>query len=77
VGARFSLLFFFLFLVICLNEDCTNPWVVDVIRFFALGLKRMSFSMDFLLPEPRKIIYLCIELKFGIDMMLQLKINHD
>jgi hypothetical protein len=48
-----------------------------VIRFLTLRLRKMSFGMDFLLPEPRKMSYLCIELNlFGADLMLQLKISH-
>jgi hypothetical protein len=48
-----------------------------VICFLALGLKRMSFGIDFLLSRPRKINYLCIELNlFETDLMLQLKIRH-
>jgi hypothetical protein len=48
-----------------------------VICFLALGLRRMSFSMDFLLPGSRKMSYLCIELNLSrTDLMLQLKINH-
>jgi hypothetical protein len=37
----------------------------------------MSFGMGFLLPRPRKMSYLCIELNIsGTYMMLQLKISH-
>jgi hypothetical protein len=33
--------------------------------------------MNFLLPRPRKTNYLCIEFNlFGINLMLQLKINY-
>jgi hypothetical protein len=46
---------------------------VNVISFLALRFKRMSFDMDFLLPRPRKISYICIEL--NLYMMLQLKIS--
>jgi hypothetical protein len=43
---------------------------VDVIRFLTLELKRMSFSMNFLLPELRKMSYLCIKLNlFRTDLM--------
>ena len=50
---------------------------MDVIHFQALGLRRMSFGMSFLLPRPRKMNYLCIELNMSIiDLMLQLKISH-
>ena len=45
--------------------------------FLALGLRRMSFGLNFLLPEPRKMSYLWIELNlFETDLMLQLKISH-
>jgi hypothetical protein len=37
----------------CLNKDCSNLWVMDVIPFLALRLRRMSFGMDFLLPKLR------------------------
>jgi hypothetical protein len=34
--------------------------------------------MDFMLPEPRKMSYLCIELNlFGTNLMLLLKISHE
>jgi hypothetical protein len=37
----------------------------------------MSFDMNFLLPGPRKINHLCIELNLpGTDLMLQLKISY-
>jgi hypothetical protein len=50
---------------------------VDVINFLALGLRNISFGMNFLLPELRKMSYLCIEMNlFGTDIMLQLKISH-
>jgi hypothetical protein len=49
-----------------------------VIHFLALGLRRMSFGMSFLLLGPRKISYLCIELNLlETDLMLQLKINYE
>jgi hypothetical protein len=49
-----------------------------VIHFLALGLRMMSFDMDFLLPKPKKISHLCIKLNiFVIDLMLQLKISHE
>jgi hypothetical protein len=48
-----------------------------MIRFLTLGLKRMSFGIGFLLPRPRKMSYLWIELNlFEIDLMLQLKISY-
>jgi hypothetical protein len=51
---------------------------VDAIHFMALRFKRISFSMDFLLLEPRKMSYLCIELNmFGTNLMLQLKISYE
>jgi hypothetical protein len=61
-----------------LNKDCLDLWVVvDVIRFLALGLRRMSFDMDFLLPKSVNMSYLCIKLNIsGTDLMLQLKISH-
>jgi hypothetical protein len=47
-------------------------------RFLALGLRKMSFGMGFLLPRPRKMSYLCIELNLsGTEMMLQLIISHE
>jgi hypothetical protein len=50
---------------------------VNVICFLAIELRRMSFNMNFLLPRPRKTNYLCIEFNlFGINLMLQLKINY-
>jgi hypothetical protein len=37
----------------------------------------MSFGVEFLLLEPRKMGYLCIELNlFETDLILQLKISH-
>jgi hypothetical protein len=60
-----------------LNKNCPDLWVVDVIRLLALGLRRMSFGINFLLPRLRKISYLCIKLNlFGTDLMLQMKISH-
>jgi hypothetical protein len=60
--------FFFLFSVILFEY---------VIHFLALRLKMMNFGIDFLIPEPKKMNYLCIELNlFGIDLMLRLKISH-
>jgi hypothetical protein len=48
-----------------------------VIRFLALGLRRMSFDMGFLLLRPRKMSYLYIELNLSRTyIMLQLKISH-
>jgi hypothetical protein len=50
---------------------------VNVICFLALGLRRMSFGMGFLLLKPRKMSYLCIELNLSeTDLMLQLKISY-
>jgi hypothetical protein len=50
---------------------------VDVINFLTLGLRMMSFGMGFLLPRPRKMSYLCIELNLSeTNMILQLKISH-
>jgi hypothetical protein len=61
-----------------LNKDYSDLWVVDVIRFLARRLRKMSFGMGFLLLRPKKMSYICIELNlFGTDMMLQLKINHE
>jgi hypothetical protein len=61
-----------------LNKDCPNLWVMDVIRFLALELRRMSFGMGFLLPRLRKMSYLCIELNLSKTyLMLQLKISHE
>jgi hypothetical protein len=60
-----------------LNKNCLNLWVVDVIRLLALGLRRMSFGINFLLLGPRKISYLCIKLNlFGTYLTLQMKISH-
>jgi hypothetical protein len=48
-----------------------------MIRFLALGLRRMKFGICFLFPRPRKINYLYIKLNlFETDMMLQLEISH-
>jgi hypothetical protein len=48
-----------------------------VIRFLVLMFRRMSLGMSFLLPRPRKMSYLCIELNLsGTNMVLQLKISH-
>jgi hypothetical protein len=48
-----------------------------VICSLAFKLRRMSFSISFLLLKPRKMSYLCIELNISrTDMMLQLKISH-
>jgi hypothetical protein len=48
-----------------------------VICFLTLRLRRISFGIGFLLPRPRKMSYLCIELNLsGTDLMLQLKISH-
>jgi hypothetical protein len=30
-----------------MNEDCLDIWVVDMIYFMALGLRRMSFRHGF------------------------------
>ena len=60
-----------------LNKDYSDLWVVDVIRFLALGLRRMSFGMSFLLPRLRKMSYLCIVLNLsGTELMLQIKISY-
>jgi hypothetical protein len=48
-----------------------------VIRLLDFGLMRMSFDMDFQLPGPRKMSYLCIEFNlYRTCLMLQLKISH-
>ena len=61
-----------------MNKDCSDFWIVDVIHFFAFGFRRMSFGMNFLLPGPRKMSYICIEFNFsGTGLMLQLKISHE
>jgi hypothetical protein len=65
VESRFSL--FFVFLEFCLNNDCLDLWVVDVIRFLTLELKRINFSMGFLSSRPRKMSYLCIELNLFLN----------
>ena len=50
---------------------------MDVIHFLTLDLRRISFSMNFLLLEQEKISNLCIELNLsGTDLILQLKISH-
>jgi hypothetical protein len=50
---------------------------MDMIRFLALRLRRMSFGMGFLLSRARNMSYLCIELNLSrTDLMLQLKISH-
>jgi hypothetical protein len=60
-----------------LNKDCSDFCVVEIIRFLALRLRRMSFGMCFMLSRLRKMTYLCIKLNLsGTDLMLQLKISH-
>jgi hypothetical protein len=76
VEARFSQFFYFLYFY--LNNDCSNLWIVDVIRFLTLRFMRMSLGMSFLLPRLRKMSYLCIELNLSrTNMVLQLKISHE
>jgi hypothetical protein len=49
---------------------------MDVIHFLALGLRKISFGIDFLLTGSRKMSYICIELNLSrTDLMLQLKIS--
>jgi hypothetical protein len=45
---------------------------VDVIHFLALGFRRMSFGINFLVPRPRKMNYLCIKLNLsGFDLTIE------
>jgi hypothetical protein len=61
-----------------LNKDCSDLWVMDMIHFPAIGLRRMNFGMNFLLPELKKMSYICIEMNlFETDLMLQLNISHE